>query len=44
LGLPENDIRPALLADSYGVVIFTIIVQGLTIERVAGLFYRGEKP
>jgi CPA1 family monovalent cation:H+ antiporter len=44
LGLPENDIRPALLAVSYGVVIFTIIVQGLTIERVAGLFYRGEKP
>ena len=42
LGLPENDVRPALLAVSYGVVIFTIIVQGLTIERVARLFYRVE--
>jgi CPA1 family monovalent cation:H+ antiporter len=44
LGLPENDLRPALLAVSYGVVIFTIIVQGLTIERVARLFYRVEEP
>jgi CPA1 family monovalent cation:H+ antiporter len=44
LGLPENDVRPALLAVSYGVVIFTIIVQGLTIERVARLFYRVEDP
>lgn len=42
LGLPENDVRPALLAVSYSVVIFTIIVQGLTIERVATLFYRVE--
>jgi CPA1 family monovalent cation:H+ antiporter len=44
LGLPENDVRPALLAVSYGVVIFTIIVQGLTIERVARQFYRVEDP
>jgi CPA1 family monovalent cation:H+ antiporter len=44
LGLPENDVRPALLAVSYGVVVFTIIVQGLTIERVAKLFYHVEEP
>jgi len=44
LGLPENDVRPALLTVSYGVVVFTIIVQGLTIERVARLFYHVEEP
>ncbi len=44
LGLPDNDVRPALLAVSYGVVVFTIIVQGLTIERVTKLFYRLGEP
>jgi monovalent cation:H+ antiporter, CPA1 family len=43
LGLPENAERPSLLAVCYGVVVFTIVVQGLTIERVARRFYRMEE-
>jgi CPA1 family monovalent cation:H+ antiporter len=39
LGLPMSPVRPSLLAVSYGVVVFTIIVQGLTIGRVARRFY-----
>ena len=35
LSLPETTLRPSLLAVCYGVVVFSIIVQGLTIERVA---------
>lgn len=35
LGLPETAVRPSLLAVCYGVVVFSIIVQGLTIERIA---------
>ena len=42
LGLPETAVRPSLLAVCYGVVVFTIVVQGLTIERVAKHFYRME--
>ncbi|NPD69767.1 sodium:proton antiporter (plasmid) [Lichenicola cladoniae] len=39
LSLPDNEIRPALLAVCYSVVVYTIIVQGLTMERVARYFY-----
>jgi CPA1 family monovalent cation:H+ antiporter len=39
LGLPPGHERAALLAVTYGVVVFTIVVQGLTIERVARRFY-----
>jgi len=39
LGLPPSAVRPSLIAVAYGVVVFTIIVQGLTIERVARRFY-----
>ncbi|GBR48035.1 cation:proton antiporter [Neokomagataea thailandica] len=39
LGLPSGDLRDLLLPISYGVVVFTIIVQGLTMERVARVFY-----
>jgi CPA1 family monovalent cation:H+ antiporter len=39
LGLPPGEARPALLAVCYGVVVFSIIVQGLTIERVARRLY-----
>ena len=39
LGLPDSAVRPSLLAVCYGVVVFTIVVQGLTIERVARRFY-----
>ncbi len=44
LGLPANAMRPSLLAVCYGVVVFTIIVQGLTIERVARWFYPAAEP
>ncbi|GAP26047.1 hypothetical protein GLF_2929 [Gluconobacter frateurii NBRC 101659] len=34
LGLPAGDLRELLLPVCYGVVVFTIIVQGLTMEWV----------
>ena len=34
LALPSSPWKPTLLAITYGVVLFSIIVQGLTIERV----------
>ena len=34
LSLPESPVKPVLLAATYAVVVFSIIVQGLTIERV----------
>ena len=34
LSLPASEEKPVILAVTYGVVIFSIIVQGLTIERV----------
>jgi CPA1 family monovalent cation:H+ antiporter len=34
LSLPESEYKPLLLATTYGVVIFSIIVQGLTIKKV----------
>ncbi len=39
LGLPASQFRPSLLAVCYAVVVFTIIVQGLTIGRVARHFF-----
>nr|WP_294917637.1 sodium:proton antiporter [uncultured Neokomagataea sp.] len=39
LGLPGGEMRDVLLPVSYGVVVFTIIVQGLTMERVARSLY-----
>ena len=35
LSLPENDYKPVILTATYMVVIFSIIVQGLTVGRVA---------
>jgi CPA1 family monovalent cation:H+ antiporter len=43
LGLPDSPARPALLAVAYGVVVFTIVVQGLTLQRVARWFYKVEQ-
>ena len=40
LSLPESDFRQPILAAVYGVVLFTILVQGLTLERVADYFFR----
>ena len=34
LALPPSPVKPLLLATTYGVVLFSIIVQGLTIEGV----------
>ncbi len=34
LSLPDNDYKPLILTATYGVVIFSIIVQGLTVKTV----------
>ena len=34
LSLPPSPVRDQILAATYGVVVFSIVVQGLTIERV----------
>ncbi len=34
LSLPPSPVRDQILAATYGVVVFSIIVQGLTVERV----------
>jgi CPA1 family monovalent cation:H+ antiporter len=39
LALPESEFRQPILAACYGVVLFTILVQGLTLERVADYFF-----
>ncbi len=38
LSLPDFDGKPAVLAMTYGVVIFSIVVQGLTVQRVIAKF------
>ncbi len=40
LSLPHAAARPKLLAVCYVTVIFTIVVQGLTMERLVERFYR----
>ncbi len=35
LSLPEMEAKPILLAATYAVVVFTIVVQGATLARVA---------
>ncbi len=35
LSLPDNPWKDAILTVTYGIVVFSIIVQGLTLERVA---------
>lgn len=34
LSLPPSEYKPLILAATYGVVVFSIIVQGLTVKRV----------
>ncbi len=42
LSLPDNAYKPAILAATYAVVVFSIIVQGLTIRRlIAHYDFRG---
>ena len=40
LSLPDSEFRQPILAAVYGVVLFTILVQGLTLERVANYYFR----
>ena len=35
LSLPMTDARPSIIVATYAVVLFSIIVQGLTLGRVA---------
>ena len=35
LSLPESQWKPPILTITYGIVVFSIVVQGLTLERVA---------
>ncbi|GBR54026.1 Na+/H+ antiporter [Neokomagataea thailandica NBRC 106555] len=44
LGLPPGPMRDSLLPLCYGVVVFSIIVQGLTMERVARNLYPTAEP
>lgn len=34
LSLPDNEYKPLILTATYGVVVFSIIVQGMTIKKV----------
>ena len=34
LSLPDSPVKPVLLATTYGVVIFSIVIQGLTVKKV----------
>ncbi|MGE0061147.1 MAG: cation:proton antiporter [Xanthobacteraceae bacterium] len=42
LSLPESDHRQAILAACYGIVLFTILLQGLTLAPVARYFFPGK--
>ncbi len=48
LALPESDIKTVILAATYAVVVFTIIVQGLTlaplVKRILGQSGKSERP
>jgi CPA1 family monovalent cation:H+ antiporter len=39
LSMPETEYRQSLLLACYGVVLFTMLVQGLTLERVAARLF-----
>ena len=42
LSLPDNAYKPAILTATYAVVVFSIIVQGLTMKRLVGRYsFRG---
>lgn len=42
LSLPESDVKPLLLAATYIAVVFSIVVQGLTLQRVLKWAFRGQ--
>ena len=39
LSLPTTDAKPTILAATYAIVIFTVIVQGATLQWVAGRIF-----
>ena len=42
LSLPDNAYKPAILMATYAVVVFSVIVQGLTMKRLIGRYnFRG---
>ena len=41
LSLPPSEFKPVILATTYTVVIFSIVIQGLTVERVVRATVRG---
>ena len=41
LSLPPSTVKPVLLATTYAIVIFSIVVQGLTVGRVVKAAVRG---
>jgi CPA1 family monovalent cation:H+ antiporter len=41
LSVPESDAKPAILAATYAVVLFTIVVQGSTLGMVARRTLKG---
>lgn len=43
LSLPDTPERAPLLAATYGVVLFTIVVQGLSLRKVIGLTLKPQK-
>lgn len=43
LGLPEGEVRNILAPICYGVVIFTILVQGLTMEGIVAKLYPSQE-
>ncbi len=44
LALPEGLWKDPILTVTYGIVVFSIVVQGLTLERVAGAMLRSPAP
>ncbi|MBX3576921.1 MAG: sodium:proton antiporter [Rhizobiaceae bacterium] len=44
LSLPDSDAKPLLLSATYAVVIFSIVVQGLTVTNVVSRVVRPAKP
>ncbi len=44
LSLPKNEYQPAILAATYAVVVFSIIVQGLTMEKLVKRVIKEENP
>ena len=44
LSLPDVPARNTILATTYGVVVFSILVQGLTIERIVRATVRTKRP